>query len=343
MNLIAEADIVKVLGDSFVTFNDVKNLKTEEFFNNNQFSIDAFNKKYTAVKDETYVQALKRVCDFVASVEATKELREYWSRRWFNEIYHGWWHPAGSIMQGAGSGKNISLCNCTCVSLGLLDSKNSWDSLEGIIKNCTYTVAKIAAYRQGQGMDFSRLRPRDTKVYNSSQISTGSVHWMQFIDSLSYYVGQKGRIPALLFSLSCTHPDLEEFIKVKSDYGKIQNANISVQCTDAFYDAVIHDRDWELFFEIPEVKKGQKIYVDVHSTDMECLQDKDGYYYIAKRDRPGEKFTKKLNARKILEMIAQRSAISTFCTKFLSIPSSLAIPGRKRNWNASVFVGLLTH
>ena len=68
------------------------------------FSIDKPN--------ETYVQALKRVCDYVSSVEKTEELKQYWSMRWFHEIYNDWWHPAGSIMQGAGSGRKVSLCNC---------------------------------------------------------------------------------------------------------------------------------------------------------------------------------------------------------------------------------------
>jgi ribonucleoside-diphosphate reductase alpha chain len=138
--------------------------------------------------------------------------------------------------------------------LGGNDNKKEWDSLEGIIRNTAYTVAKSAAYRQGLGVDFSRLRPAGMKVNNSSNISTGSTHWMQFIDNIGYYVGQYGRIPAMLFSLSCSHPDIEEFVKIKSDLHKIQNANISVQCSNDFYEAAIKDKDWELTFEIPEIK-----------------------------------------------------------------------------------------
>ena len=42
-------------------------------------------------------------------------LREYWADKWFSEIFNDWWHPGGSIMQGAGSTKKISLANCTVV------------------------------------------------------------------------------------------------------------------------------------------------------------------------------------------------------------------------------------
>ena len=127
-------------------YNDVKNLTTEEYFKNNQFSVDAFNKKYKLHPNETYVQALKRVCDAIASVEETIELKTYWSERWFDEIYNDWWHPAGSIMQGAGSDKKISLANCTTISMGVLDDLNEWDNLESIIKNTGYTLAILPGH-----------------------------------------------------------------------------------------------------------------------------------------------------------------------------------------------------
>lgn len=299
-----------------IKFEDVKNVTTEEYFNNNQFSIDAFNKKYANFPGETYPQALKRVCDFIASVEPTKELKKYWSERWFDEIYNDWWHPAGSIMQGAGSGRKISLANCTTISMGSIDEKNEWDNLESIFKNGAYTVAKTAAYRQGLGVDFSRLRPKGSQVLNSAVESTGAIHWMKLIDSIGYYVGQKGRIPAMLFSLSIKHPDIEEFITVKSDYTKIQNANISVQITNNFYTAVYNNDDWELSFTIPPIKKGQKIYLDEHSIDKDCKKEliephRQGdperyrYYKIATKDGKEQIITKKIKARKLLEMIAE--------------------------------------
>lgn len=287
-------------------FKIPQNISTEEYFENNEFSIDAFNKKYKLDDlNETYTDALKRVCNFVASVEKTKELQEYWANRWFNEIYDDWWHPAGSIMQGAGSGKKISLANCTTISMGNIDNKNEWDNLESIIKNTAFNVAKTAAYRQGLGVDFSKLRPKKMKVHNSSNESEGVIHWMKFIDSIGYYVGQKGRIPAMLFSLSIKHPDVMDFIGIKSDYTKIQNANISVQITNNFYRAVENDKEWTMKFEMPEIKKGDKIYLDVHSTDIECQKDENGWYKIATHDNKKEVIQIKKSAREILKLIAK--------------------------------------
>jgi len=285
---------------------EVKNQTTEEYFKGNTFSIDAFNEKYTAYEGETYIQALKRVCDYVASAEKTPELQKYWSERWFDEIYNDWWHPAGSIMQGAGTNRKISLANCTHNSMGAISLNEEWDSLEGIIRNTAYTVAKCAAYRQGLGVDFSRLRPAGTKVLNSANESTGAVHWMKFIDSIGGFVGQKGRIPAMLFSIDCAHPDVEYFITVKSDRRLIQNANISVQCREKFYKAIEDDGDWELKFEIPAVKKGDKVYVDAHSIDIACQKDENGRWYkIVTHDREKEIFSKKVRARDLMKAIAK--------------------------------------
>lgn len=304
---INELDNLDNINEIVVKYENIKNLSTKEWFNDNQFSVDAFDKKYSAFDGEQYVQAIKRVCDYIASVEKTEELRKYWSERWFDEIVSGWWHPAGSIMQGAGSGRKISLANCTTVSLGANREDEEWDNLESIFKNTAYTVAKCAAYRQGLGVDFSRLRPCGTKVLNSANQSEGVVHWMKHIDGIGYSVGQKGRIPAMLFSLSINHPDVEEFITVKSDRTKIQNANISVQLTDKFYKAVADDKDWELSFEVPGVKKGDKVYLDVHSIDVDTIREKETgkYYKIATHNKKREIFTKVVKARKLMELIAK--------------------------------------
>lgn len=199
----------------------------------------------------------------------------------------------------------VNTHNCTTISLGVGREHEEWDSLEAIIKNTGYTVAKTAAYRQGLGVDFSRLRPRGTGVQNSAKESTGSVHWMAYIDGMGNFVGQKGRIPAMLFSLSCSHPDVEEFIAVKANTGKIQNANISVQCTDEFYDAVKEGKNWDLTFEIPEVKKGQKVYIDEHSATRDCKKDDKGWYYLSLTDRKKETIKKTVKARDLMQLIAK--------------------------------------
>lgn len=109
------------------------------------------------------------------------------------------------------------------------------------------------------------------------------------------------------YTSNCTHPDIEEFINVKSDTTKIQNANISVQCTNDFYKAVLNNDDWELKFTIPEIKIGDKIYLNEEYDDIKLSEGKDenGNYYLSKFKRKKEVISKIVKAKKILEMIAK--------------------------------------
>lgn len=53
---------------------------------------------------------------------------------------------------------------------------------------------------------------------------------------------------ALMISLDCHHPDLEEFIGIKSDLDRVTKANISVRITDDFMNAVVEDKPFTLSF-----------------------------------------------------------------------------------------------
>lgn len=53
---------------------------------------------------------------------------------------------------------------------------------------------------------------------------------------------------ALMLSIDCHHPDLEEFIGIKSDLERVTKANISVRITDDFMEAVKNHDDFELTF-----------------------------------------------------------------------------------------------
>lgn len=228
-----------------IKFEDVKNVPVEEYFNGNRLSIDIFKAKYVHMKSdnslETPAEVFYRVASEIAKFESDEK---FWAGRWFDEMYSGWWRPGGSVLSGVGSFNKVSLANCTTIPL-------ESDSLEGISK-CMYSMMKCAAYRQGLGVDVSVLRPRGASVNNSAVESTGAVSWMDFLQQIGSYTGQKSRKPAILLSLKINHPDVEEFISCKDDLQKINNANISVQITDDFMEAVQNDLDYKLEYKIEE-------------------------------------------------------------------------------------------
>ena len=51
-----------------------------------------------------------------------------------------------------------------------------------------------------------------------------------------------------MISLACDHPDIEEFIEIKSDLERITKANISIRITDKFMEAVENNEDFVLSF-----------------------------------------------------------------------------------------------
>ena len=71
---------------------------------------------------------------------------------------------------------------------------------------------------------------------------------------------------ALMLSISCDHPDLEEFIEIKSDLNKITKANISVRMTDEFMEDVVNGRNHKLSF-IREAT-GEVIEKEVYAPDI---------------------------------------------------------------------------
>jgi ribonucleoside-diphosphate reductase alpha chain len=75
-----------------------------------------------------------------------------------------------------------------------------------------------------------------------------------------------------MLSIDCTHPDLEEFINLKSDLNICTKANISVRVSNNFMDAVINNRPWDLTF----------------NTEHECIKKtvnaRDIFMLLAKRN-----------------------------------------------------------
>lgn len=239
----------------------MKQVTLEEFFDGDQMKIDVFKSKYLSHPDELVSECFQRISREIASVplELDKQKAYALAEQWAEEMLSDEWRPGGSIIAGVNKkNRKISLMNCTTIP-------HSEDSLEGIFQ-CEYEVAKAAAHRQGIGIDFSVLRPRHTKIMNSAEISEGVVHWMKSMNGTAKKVGQLGRIPAMLFSVKIDHPDVEEVICCKDVNEEISYANISIQITDAFMNAVKENCSWELKFTVES--SGEIISKMVNARDL---------------------------------------------------------------------------
>lgn len=155
------------------------------------------------------------------------------------------------------------------------------DSLEAIF-TCLKEMARTYSFGGGCGSAIGGLRPRGSHVNNCARISTGAVSFMEVMSQTTGTIGQEARRGAEMITLRVDHPDIYEFIDVKNDVKPewlalartdegfkswvdkrrmVRFANISVQLTDEFLEAVDGEAPFELRY------KG-KVYRTVDANEL---------------------------------------------------------------------------
>ena len=107
------------------------------------------------------------------------------------------------------------------------------DSIEGIYDTAKH-LARTFSYGGGVGIDISKLRPKGSPVNNAAKTTSGAVSFMDTFSQVSSVIGQAGRRGALMISMSCNHPDIEDFIDAKKNTDKLEGCNISVRTDGNF-------------------------------------------------------------------------------------------------------------
>lgn len=168
----------------------------------------------------------------------------------------------GRILSNRGlerSDRKVSMSNCYVC-------EPPEDNLESIFE-CAKKIARTYSYGGGIGVDLSKLSPNGAKVRNAAKESSGAVSFMDLYSLVTGLISQNGRRGALMISMACNHPDIEEFIDIKNDLNRVTKANISIRITDDFMNAVINDQDYELSFtrvetgeEIKKVVKAKELF-----------------------------------------------------------------------------------
>lgn len=83
-------------------------------------------------------------------------------------------------------------------------------------------LARTYSYGGGCGIDISGLSPRGAKINNAAKETSGAVSFMDLYSMVTGLIGQNGRRGALMISIDCSHPDLQEFIGLKTDLERLQ-------------------------------------------------------------------------------------------------------------------------
>ena len=201
--------------------------------------------------EQTVQDTWHRIAKALSEVETEPKK---WETIFYNALTDFKFLPAGRITAGSGTKRNVTLFNCFV--MGVIP-----DSMSGI-----FDMLKEAALTMQQGggigYDFSTIRPKGSLVKGIAADASGPVSFMDVWDSMCRTIMSAGsRRGAMMATMRCDHPDIEEFIAAKSDSQKLRMFNLSVLVTDAFMEAVKKGEDWKLIYN-------NKVYSVIKAADL---------------------------------------------------------------------------
>ena len=265
-----------------------------------EVSLDVLREKYAKGAEQdldgtAMVDAIR--CRVARALAAVEDKPAAWQPV-FRAALDAGFIPGGRINSAAGTDiANVTLINCFVQPVG--DSIS--DTVDG--KVGIYHALRMAAETMrrggGVGYDFSSIRPKGARVKGTSSAASGPVSYMHVFDQSCATVESAGsRRGAQMGVLRCDHPDIANFIRAKSEAGRLNNFNISVGITDAFMQAVDADTRFELVHKVqPAVggtqrADGKWVYAEMRAREL-WDQIMQNTYRAAE---PGVLFLDRINA-----------------------------------------------
>jgi len=191
--------------------------------------------------DKTVEETWRRVAKACAAAEP-KDKRKQWQQTFYDAMADFRFLPAGRILAGAGTKRDVTLFNCFV--MGQIP-----DTMGGIfeaLKEAALTMQQGG----GIGYDFSTLRPKGAPVKGVGADASGPLSFMDVWDAMCATIMSAGsRRGAMMATMACDHPDIEAFIAAKHEAHRLRMFNLSVLVSDAFMAAVKADDDWDLKFD----------------------------------------------------------------------------------------------
>jgi len=205
---------------------------------NHRVSRLVWSAKYAAPGEGDIADTWRRVARAAASVEV--EPRS-WEPRFLSILEGFKFLPGGRILAEADATRGTSLCNC--FAIGEIENSNT-----GVLSALSETALTLLA-GGGVGADFSTLGPRGVQRSDGPP-AAGPVAFMKLWQTAAEtFLANAARRGAMMATLRCDHPDIEEFIAAKRSPGALSRFNLSVQITDRFIAALNSNADWPLVFE----------------------------------------------------------------------------------------------
>lgn len=194
-------------------------MRVEEWLGKeNKLGIDIWNNKYR-FENETFDEWLNRVSN---NNEKLKQLiidKKY---------LHG-----GRTLTNYNTHNGSSVSNC-------YSSGYAPDDLEGLLE-LNKNIGLTYKAQGGQGISLSKIRPKGSPL-SKGYTTDGIIPFMEIFNTTTSSVSQGGsRKGALILSIDIWHKEAESFITIKSEEGKIEKANLSLEIDDEFMNIVEND------------------------------------------------------------------------------------------------------
>jgi ribonucleoside-diphosphate reductase alpha chain len=226
--------------------------------------------------DITIEDTWHRIARALAEVERDPSS---WEQPFYEALRDFRFLPAGRILSGAGTDRRVTLFNCFVMG----DIADDLGSIFDHLREAALTMQQGG----GIGYDFSSLRPKGAPVRGVGADASGPLSFMDVWDAMCRTIMSAGaRRGAMMATMRCDHPDIEDFIAAKRQAGRLRNFNLSVLATDPFMAAVDADADWPLVF-------GGQIYRTLRARALFDAITRATYDYA----EPGVIFIDRINAR----------------------------------------------
>ena len=145
-------------------------------------------------------------------------------------VSYGWFSLASPVWSNFGNDKGLPIsCNGSYVA----------DTMDSILEKSA-EVGMMTKHGAGTSAYFGDLRARGSAISKGGK-SSGPVHFMELYDVVTNVVSQSNvRRGSFAAYMPIDHPDIDEFLNIKSEGNRIQNISIGVCITDTWMEEMIN-------------------------------------------------------------------------------------------------------
>ena len=215
----------------------------------------------SGLREANFTRLIQNLETAYATVPEARKLSDLWRGRYYDMLSSWDFLPNSPTLMNAGRDlQQLSACYVLPVP----------DSMEAITKSLA-AQSLIQKSGGGTGFAFSALRPKGDIVKKTQGVASGALSFMQLFDKLTDVVKQGGaRRGANMGILHYTHPEIKDFITMKSQSATMENFNVSVAIDEKFMKAVTADAEYDLVNPHTKAVAGQARAKEVFDLMVEC-------------------------------------------------------------------------